>query len=90
MGSPKQEYWIRDNIEKLHSVKLAVAEGGSLDFLAGDFKRAPRWMINLGLEWLFRLGTEPRRLWPRYREYPLFLILLAGQMLGLRHYTLDA
>jgi N-acetylglucosaminyldiphosphoundecaprenol N-acetyl-beta-D-mannosaminyltransferase len=46
-------------------------------------------MQRSGLEWLFRLGTEPRRLWPRYREYPLFALLAIGQLLGLKHYPLD-
>lgn len=72
LGSPKQEYWIRDNLSRLGSVKVAVGEGGSLDFVAGEFRRAPRWMRELGLEWLWRLfmnksktktGSRPRRVW---------------------------
>jgi N-acetylglucosaminyldiphosphoundecaprenol N-acetyl-beta-D-mannosaminyltransferase len=72
LGSPKQEYWIRDNIEKLESVKIAVGEGGSLDFIAGSFKRASRWIQKIGLEWLWRLfvnksktptGSRMKRVW---------------------------
>lgn len=54
LGSPKQEYWIRDNISKLDSVKIAVGEGGSLDFVSGESSRAPKWMRESGLEWLWR------------------------------------
>jgi N-acetylglucosaminyldiphosphoundecaprenol N-acetyl-beta-D-mannosaminyltransferase len=72
LGSPKQEYWIRDNLRALGNVRVAVGEGGSLDFIAGDFRRAPGWMQRLGLEWLWRLfmnrnktGTvsRGRRVW---------------------------
>lgn len=54
-GSPKQEYWIRDNINKLTSVKVAVGEGGTFDYIAGENKRAPKWMRKIGMEWLWRL-----------------------------------
>jgi len=72
LGSPKQEYWIRDNIDKFQTVKIAVGEGGSLDFIAGSFKRAPRWIQKIGLEWLWRLfvnksktptGSRMKRVW---------------------------
>lgn len=61
-GCPKQEKWIRDNLYKLTTVKLAMAVGGSLDFLAGTRRRAPRVMRKTGLEWLWRLINEPTRL----------------------------
>ncbi|MEK7125850.1 MAG: WecB/TagA/CpsF family glycosyltransferase [Patescibacteria group bacterium] len=61
-GCPKQEKWIRDNLYKLTTVKLAMAVGGSLDFLAGTRQRAPRMLRQLGLEWLWRLLNEPTRL----------------------------
>ncbi|MFA5197246.1 MAG: WecB/TagA/CpsF family glycosyltransferase [Patescibacteria group bacterium] len=79
LGSPKQEYWIKDNIEKLPSVRVAVGEGGSFDFIAGTFKRAPRWMQKIGLEWLWRLfmnknkthsGGRARRIW---NAVPVFM-----------------
>jgi len=73
LGSPLQEYWIRDNLKKLKNVKVAVGEGGSFAFLAGTLKRAPIWMQKLGLEWLWRLfanrslthqtGSRLRRVW---------------------------
>jgi exopolysaccharide biosynthesis WecB/TagA/CpsF family protein len=55
LGSPKQEYWIRDNLSKMKSVKLAVGEGGTLNMISGDYSPAPNWLQALGLEWLWRL-----------------------------------
>ena len=55
LGSPKQEYWIRDNIDKMKRVRVAVGEGGTLDLIAGDYRPAPRWMQAASLEWLWRL-----------------------------------
>jgi N-acetylglucosaminyldiphosphoundecaprenol N-acetyl-beta-D-mannosaminyltransferase len=65
MGSPRQELWLKRNFSRLHC-KVALAVGGALDVLAGDRKRAPVPVQNMGLEWLWRLGQEPRRLWRRY------------------------
>ena len=57
--------------------------GAAFDFLAGTKPQAPRWMMPLGLEWLFRLATEPRRLWRRYLWHnPRFIVLFALQLLG--------
>jgi N-acetylglucosaminyldiphosphoundecaprenol N-acetyl-beta-D-mannosaminyltransferase len=65
LGPPKQELWIdRAREAGVHGVALGV--GASLDFLVGKYRRAPRWMARIGLEWLFRLVQEPRRLWRRY------------------------
>ncbi|MBU2025783.1 WecB/TagA/CpsF family glycosyltransferase, partial [Patescibacteria group bacterium] len=62
LGSPRQEYWIFKNMDKMPSVKIAVGIGGALDFLAKTKKRAPAFMQKTGLEWLFRLYQEPWRL----------------------------
>jgi N-acetylglucosaminyldiphosphoundecaprenol N-acetyl-beta-D-mannosaminyltransferase len=67
LGSPKQEEWIFKNMDRMPSVKVAVGIGGVLDFLAHTKKRAPRWMRERGLEWLFRLIKEPARL-PRIKN----------------------
>lgn len=65
LGAPKQEAWALRHSERLgEAVVLCV--GATVDFLAGTRPRAPRWMVRLGLEWLFRLAQEPRRLWRRY------------------------
>ncbi|MFZ5365584.1 MAG: WecB/TagA/CpsF family glycosyltransferase [Patescibacteria group bacterium] len=63
-GAPKQESWIFENIGKLNSIRLAVGVGGTLDFIAGNAKRAPQWLRKIGCEWLYRLIKEPRR-WRR-------------------------
>lgn len=65
LSTPKQEHWMYDHREKLH-VPVMVGVGAAFDFLSGLKPMAPRWMQEHGLEWLFRLLTEPRRLWRRY------------------------
>jgi N-acetylglucosaminyldiphosphoundecaprenol N-acetyl-beta-D-mannosaminyltransferase len=72
MGSPKQEYWIRDNMKEL-KVPLFMGVGGSFDVTCGNIKRAPNWMCKMGLEWLYRLIKEPWRI-TRMIELPKFLI----------------
>lgn len=62
LGSPKQEYWIYENKRKL-KVKVFQGVGGSFDVISGNLKRAPKWMQKSGLEWLYRLLKEPKRLW---------------------------
>jgi exopolysaccharide biosynthesis WecB/TagA/CpsF family protein len=64
-GSPKQEIWFDRNRHRL-KVPVAMGVGASFDFLAGTTARAPQWMRQCGLEWLFRLYQEPKRLWKRY------------------------
>jgi N-acetylglucosaminyldiphosphoundecaprenol N-acetyl-beta-D-mannosaminyltransferase len=62
-----------------------IAVGAAFDFHAGLKPQAPAWMQKMGLEWLFRLGMEPRRLWRRYLyNNPRFLILAFADLLGLR------
>lgn len=65
LGTPKQEWWIAENSSELPGMVL-VAVGAAVDFLGGSKPQAPRWLQRLGFEWLFRLLTEPRRLWRRY------------------------
>ncbi len=65
LGAPKQEYWMYEHKDKLN-VSLMIGVGAAFDFLTGNKKQAPKWMQRLGLEWLFRLYSEPRRLWKRY------------------------
>jgi exopolysaccharide biosynthesis WecB/TagA/CpsF family protein/anti-anti-sigma factor len=66
VGAPKQEKWIHKYKDKLSNIKIFLAIGASIDFEAGNKKRAPKWMIEVGLEWLYRLLSEPKRLWKRY------------------------
>lgn len=77
LGTPKQERWIhryRDELE----VPVSIGVGSSFDFVAGVLRRAPRWVQRIGLEWLFRLCLEPRRLYRRYllRDAPFVAIVL--------------
>lgn len=65
LGCPKQELFIFHNKERLN-VPISLGLGASLDFEAGNIKRAPRWMSNYGLEWLFRMFQDPKRLVKRY------------------------
>lgn len=65
LSTPKQEYWMRDHVNKIPGATL-IGVGAAFDFYAGDVKRAPQWMRGTGLEWLHRLISEPRRLWRRY------------------------
>lgn len=85
LGCPKQERWMATHKESLHCVMLGV--GAAFDFIAGNKRHAPFWVQSLGLEWLFRLCSEPRRLWRRYViQNPRFIWHLASQWLkkGLR------
>lgn len=72
-GCPKQEKWIYMNLAQLN-VPVSIGLGATLDFVAGNFKRAPVWMRKTGLEWLFRLGQEPKRLFNRYWVDLIFFV----------------
>jgi len=79
LGAPKQERWMAAHLGRVKPVMVGV--GAAFDFLTGRVRQAPRWMMRAGLEWLFRLATEPRRLWRRYLfTNPHFLWHLAGQL----------
>ncbi len=82
LGSPKQEYWMAEHLGKINA-PVMIGVGAAFDFLAGTKPQAPRWIQRSGLEWLFRFVNEPRRLWPRYRQYPRFFLLAVAQLIGL-------
>lgn len=65
MTAPKQEKWAYKHYQLLNANHICCI-GAVFDFYAGTIKRAPKWMINAGLEWLYRLLSEPKRLWRRY------------------------
>lgn len=81
LGSPKQELFILHNKDKLE-VPISLGLGASLDFEAGRIKRAPAWMSNLGLEWLFRFFHEPKRLFKRYFIDDMKILKLAKKYRG--------
>lgn len=65
MGSPKQDIFIYENMKE-YGIPVSFSMGAALDFIAGNVNRAPRWMINCGLEWIHRISQNPKRLWKRY------------------------
>ncbi|MGB6295099.1 MAG: WecB/TagA/CpsF family glycosyltransferase [Rivularia sp. (in: cyanobacteria)] len=78
VGAPKQELWLDRFKDQLKNVKIFLAIGATINFEAGDVKRAPRWMSEIGLEWCYRLLSEPKRLWKRYLfdDLPFFWLVL--------------
>ena len=89
LGMPKQEKWMVEHLEKVNATAL-IGVGAAFDFHAGTKPRAPVWMQHAGLEWLFRLLTEPRRLAHRYLiDNSLFIGHMLQQATGLRKYSLD-
>lgn len=89
LGSPRQETWIASHLERLH-VPVLVGVGAAFDFLSGAKPQAPRAVQGLGLEWAFRLLTEPRRLWKRYLlGYPKFVTFVMLQQMGLKAFPME-
>ena len=81
LGMPKQEHWIAQNAAR-SGVAVVMPVGGSFELLGGLIPRAPRWLQNVGLEWLFRMTMEPRRLWRRYLFGNLrFIALMTARLL---------
>jgi N-acetylglucosaminyldiphosphoundecaprenol N-acetyl-beta-D-mannosaminyltransferase len=80
LGCPKQEEWMARQQGKITAVMIGV--GAAFSFHSGEVAQAPRWMMKLGLEWLYRFSQEPRRLWQRYCiNNPAFVILFGWQLL---------
>jgi N-acetylglucosaminyldiphosphoundecaprenol N-acetyl-beta-D-mannosaminyltransferase len=85
LGCPKQERWMFAHRDSVKAVMIGV--GAGFDFFAETKKQAPKCMMRIGLEWLFRLFTEPKRLWRRYLYHnPRFLCLAAMQLLHLKKF----
>lgn len=79
LGCPKQETWMKAHRGEINAVMIGV--GAAFAYHAGTLKRAPLWMQYYGLEWLYRLGAEPQRLWKRYLSTNTQFILLVGMQL---------
>lgn len=89
LSTPKQERFMASHWRSLDAGVL-IGVGAAFDFHAGRVRQAPPWIRRSGLEWLFRLATEPRRLGPRYlRVTPLFALRALAQRLGLRRYPIE-
>ncbi len=84
VGAPKQEKWICKYQHQLTTPRIFLAVGATIDFEAGNIQRAPKWISQIGMEWLFRIACDPKRLWKRYimDDLPFFGLLLR-QRLGL-------
>lgn len=81
LGCPKQERWMASRKGQIDAVMLGV--GAAFDYVGGTKAQAPKRMQSMGLEWLFRLMTEPKRLWKRYLYHnPRFVMLFGWQLLG--------
>lgn len=80
-GQPKGERWIREHLDEL-GVPACVQVGASFEFVAGRVRRAPRWVQRVGLEWAWRIGTDPMRLGPRYARNAAFLLRMVLADLG--------
>ncbi len=87
LGAPKQELWMHQNTSQLPNA-LLMGVGAAFDFHSGSLNRAPYWMQKCGLEWLYRLNQEPRRLWKRYLTTNLLFVLY--QLLALTKSTSSA
>jgi len=89
LGMPKQEKWMAQHVGKIHAAAL-LGVGAAFDFLAEEKPRAPLWMQRSGVEWLFRLLTEPRRLARRYLvDNSIFVARAVQQLAGWRSYAQD-
>lgn len=87
LGAPKQERWMAEHADRLNAAAV-IGVGAAFDFHAGRKLQAPYWMQRNGLEWLFRLMTEPKRLWRRYLiNNPLFIYHVILQTSGIRKYN---
>lgn len=84
VGSPKGEKWMFKYKDNMPNIKILMSIGATIDFEAGNVKRAPKWISKSGLEWLFRLVSEPKRLWKRYLvdDMPFFWLVIK-QKVGL-------
>lgn len=82
LGCPKQELWMAAHRGRINAVMIGV--GAAFDYHAGTIQRAPLWMQNAGLEWFYRLVTEPRRLWKRYLVTNTLFVLGATRQLAAR------
>jgi N-acetylglucosaminyldiphosphoundecaprenol N-acetyl-beta-D-mannosaminyltransferase len=76
MGMPRQEFWTQENFARLDAHVILSSNGAAFDYVAGVAPTPPRWAGRIGLEWIFRLANEPRRLFTRYLIEPWYILLL--------------
>jgi exopolysaccharide biosynthesis WecB/TagA/CpsF family protein len=83
LGAPKQEIWIDRHRSRMPGIKTYMGVGATIDYEAEAVRRAPHWMTRNGLEWIYRMATEPRRYWRRYTRTMEFFWLVLFDRLGL-------
>lgn len=78
VGAPKQEKWLCRNLHRIPNIRISMAIGATIEFESGNLQRSPKWMSKFGLEWLYRLVQEPKRLAKRYLidDIPVLFLLL--------------
>lgn len=81
LGAPKQEKWMHAHLGQVDAAAM-VGVGAAFDFHSGNVKWAPRWLRYLGMEWAYRLVLEPKRMWRRNLDSPLFLAKVVGQRIA--------
>ncbi len=86
MGMPRQELWIQENLSSLRANTI-LPSGAAMDYVAGAVPTPPRWAGKMGLEWAFRLGAEPRRLWYRYLVEPWTIVGAVIRDLFIKRFT---
>jgi N-acetylglucosaminyldiphosphoundecaprenol N-acetyl-beta-D-mannosaminyltransferase len=79
MGMPRQEFWTQENFARLKAHVILSSNGAAFEYVAGAVPTPPRWAGRMGLEWIFRLVNEPRRLFARYLIEPWYILLLLLQ-----------
>lgn len=88
LGAPKQEKWIYENLNKIAGLKVAMAVGGAFDLVSGEIKRAPMFMRKIGIEWLWRLTIQPRRIKRIFNAviiFPMtFIFYMTRQLIQMR------
>lgn len=88
LSTPKQEKWMAEHLHQLNA-KVLIGVGAAFDFHTGTKPQAPKWMQCSGLEWFFRVLTEPKRLWKRYLiSNSLFIFFIVLQLTGFKNYKL--
>lgn len=80
LGAPKQEKWMAEHLERIHGTVM-IGVGVAFDFHSGNVKWSPAWIRRLGLEWAYRLVKEPKRMWRRNLDSPIFLTKVISQRL---------
>lgn len=80
MSSPWQEVWMHEHLGRIN-IPIMVGVGAAFDYLSGTKPQAPQLIQKFGLEWLFRLLKEPKRMWPRYKQYPRFVFLALRELM---------